>query len=66
MYPSDEEIQQMFKEDFENAKQYSKKLTLVSLTAPSTSSSDSKTKDDQSSQQQQDQNPDVITTTQHQ
>ena len=31
LYPSDQQIQQFYKEDFESARQYAKKLTIVNL-----------------------------------
>jgi THO complex subunit 2 len=40
LYPTDDEIQQAFKEEFENARQYAKGLTIVNLSSALTTAND--------------------------
>jgi len=62
LYPSDQQIQQFYKEDFEAARQYAKKLTIVNLSTDS----NTKSNPDSSSSKQQTTNNDQNAAVDHQ
>jgi len=56
LYPSDQQIQQFYKEDFEAARQYAKKLTIVNLSASDSTSKSSNNLDSKQTTNSNDQN----------